>query len=190
MTEVNALSLVRFDTNDYSVPDRYAHRRVTMRAGIDAIRIECDGQSIAEHARDWGRHQTVFHWAHYLGVLERKPGALDFARPLRGLSLPECFRVLRGRLEAADPRRGTREFIRVLRLHEEFGPSELESAVEAALRLPTVTVADVRVLLERARESPAAPLSLEGRPQLKAIQVRRPDLSGYGELLGEREVQP
>jgi hypothetical protein len=100
--------------------------------------------------------------------------------------LPECFRVLRGRWEAADSRGGTREFIRVLRLHEEFGPSELE----AALRLSTITVADVRVLLERTREAPAPPLSLEGRPQWKAIQVGRPDLSGYGELLGEREVQP
>jgi hypothetical protein len=67
MTEVNALSLVRFDTNDDSVPDRYAHRRVALRAGIDAIRIECDGQLIAEHLRDWGRHQTVFHGVHYLG---------------------------------------------------------------------------------------------------------------------------
>jgi transposase len=190
LTEVNALSLVRFDTNDYSVPDRYAHRPVTIRAGIDAIRIECDGRLIAEHHRDWGRHQTVFHWTHYLGVLERKPGALDFARPLRGLSLPECFRVLRDRLEAVDPQRGTREFIRVLRLHEEYGPAELEAAVKAALRLPTITVADVRVLLERAQEAPATPLSLETRPHLRTIQVRRPDLSGYGELLGEREAQP
>jgi len=190
LTEVNALSLVRFDTNDYSVPDRYAHRRVTIRAGIDAIRIECDGQLIAEHHRDWGRHQTTFDWTHYLGVLERKPGALDFARPLRGLNLPECYRVLRGRLEAADPQQGTREFIRVLRLHEEFRPAELEAAVEAALRLPTITVADVRVLLERAQEAPTEPLSLETRPHLKAVQVRRPDLSGYGELLGEREARP
>lgn len=189
-TEVNSLSLVRFDTNDYSVPDRYAHQRVTLRAGIEAIRIECNGQVIAEHGRDWGRHQTVFHWIHYLGVLERKPGALDCARPLQGLCLPESFQVLRSRLEAADPRQGTREFIRVLRLHEEFGPAELTAAVQAALRLPTITVADVRVLLQRTREDPAPPLSLESRPQLKAIQVRRPELRGYSQLLGEREAQP
>jgi len=189
-TGVNSLSLVRFDTNDYSVPDRYAHQRVTLRAGIEAIRIECDGQVIAEHGRDWGRHQTVFHWVHYLGVLERKPGALDFARPLKGLSLPESFQVLRSRLETADPQKGTREFIRVLRLHEEFGQAELTAAVQAVLRLPTITAADVRVGLERAREAPATPLNLESRPQLKTIQVRRPDLREYGELLGEREAQP
>ena len=82
-TRLNSLSLVRFDSNDYSVPDRHAHQRVTLRAGIDRIRIECDGQLIAEHRRAWGRHQTIFPWVHYLGVLERKPGALDFARPPR-----------------------------------------------------------------------------------------------------------
>src|SRR5262249_14782076 len=48
-TRVNSLSLVRFDTNNYSVPVRYAHQRVTLRAGIETIRVECDGRVIAEH---------------------------------------------------------------------------------------------------------------------------------------------
>jgi hypothetical protein len=190
VTQANSLALVRFDTNNYSVPDRYAHQRVTLRAGIDTIRIECDGQMIAEHGRDWGRHQTVFNWVHYLGVLERKPGALDFARPLKGVSLPAGFQVLRSRLEEADPQKGTVEFIRVLRLHEEFGPEELVAAVQAALRLPRIKASDVRVLLERGREDPTIPLNLESRPQLKAIEVRRPDLKGYSELRGERGAQP
>ena len=189
-TGVNSLSLVRFDTNDYSVPVRHAHQRVTLRAGIETVRIECDGRVIAEHRREWGRHQTVFHWVHYLRLLERKPGALDYARPLKGLSLPDCFAVLRRRLEEADPAKGTVEFIRVLILHEDFSGEELAVAVQAALLLPTIKAADIRLLLERTREGPAMPMSLEGRPQLKAIQVRRPDLKEYGDLLGDREAQP
>jgi transposase len=189
-SRVNSLSLVRFDTNNYSVPVRHAHQRVTLRAGIEAIRIECDGRIIAEHRREWGRYQTVFHWAHYLRLLEHKPGALDYARPLKGLSLPDCFGVLRTRLERADPRQGTVEFIRVLLLHEDFSIEELAAAVQAALRLPTIGAADVRVLLERQREAPAIPLSLESRPQLKAIRVGQPDLREYGDLLGNREAKP
>jgi hypothetical protein len=145
---------------------------------------------IAEHGRHWGRHQTVFHGVHYLGLWEHKPGALDYARPLKGLSLPADFQVLRSRLEQVDPEQGTVEFIRVLRLHEECGRAELTAAVQAALRLPTIKACDVRVLLERARQDPALPLSLEGRPQLQVIELRRPDLRGYGELLGRREAQP
>jgi transposase len=189
-TRVNSLSLVRFDTNNYSVPVRHAHQRVTLRAGIELIRIECDGQVIAAHRRQWGRYQTVFYWVHYLRLLEHKPGALDYARPLKGVSLPDCFQVLRTRLEQADPDQGTVEFIRVLMLHEDFSSEELTVAVQAALLLPTIKAADIRVLVERGREDPTTPLSLESRPHLKAIRVGRPDLKGYGELLANGEAQP
>jgi transposase len=188
-TRANSLSLVRFETNDYSVPVRHAHQRVALRAGIETIRIECDGRLIAEHRREWGRHQAVFDWVHYLRLLESKPGALDFARPLKGLSLPDCFAALRARLEGADPQAGTLEFIRVLVLHEDFRREELTAAVEAALRLPAIKASDVRVLLERGRETPATPMDLEGRPHLKSIRVGRPDLKGYGDLLTGGEAQ-
>jgi hypothetical protein len=145
---------------------------------------------IAEHRREWGRHQTVFDRVHYLRLLERKPGALDYARPLKGVHLPDGFGVLRRRLEEADPRGGAVEFIRVLLLHEDFTSEELTAAVRAALPLPTIKAADIRVLLERGREGPATPLSLEGRPHLKAIRVGRPDLKGYGALLAGGEARP
>jgi transposase len=190
LSRVNSLSLVRFDTNNYSVPVRHAHQRATLRAGIETIRIECDGRAIAEHRRDWGRYQTVFHWAHYLPLLEHKPGALDYARPLKGLSLPDCFQVLRTRLEQADSQQGTVEFIRVLRLHEDFSIEELTTAVQAVLRLSTIQAADIRVLLERGREAPSPPLSLESRPHLQAVRVGQPNLSEYGALLRDREAQP
>lgn len=189
-SRVNSLSLVRFDTNSYSVPVRYAHQRVTLRAGIEMIRVECDGRVIAEHRRDWGRHRTVFDWVHYLRLLEHKPGALDYARPLKGMNLPDGFPLLRARLEEADPEDGTAEFIRVLLLHEDFSSEELTAAVRAALPLPTIKAADIRVLLERGREDPATPLNLESRPHLKEIRVGRPDLKGYGALLTGGEAQP
>jgi hypothetical protein len=121
--------------------------------------------------------------------LEHKPGALDFARPFRGANLPDCLASLRARLEQADPRGGTVEFIRVLMLHEDFRGEEVTAAVQAALALPTIKAADIHVLLERGREDPATPLSLESRPHLKAIGVGRPDLKGYAELLAGREAQ-
>jgi hypothetical protein len=104
--------------------------------------------------------------------------------------LPGGLAILRTHLEEADPQHGTVEFIRVLRLHEEFGREELAAAVQAALRLPRIKAADVRVLLERGREDATIPLDLESRPQLKAIRVRRPDLIGYSELRRERGAQP
>jgi len=187
---VNSLALTRFDTNDYSVPVWHARQRVMIRGGIDTVRIECDGQTVAEHRRDWRRHQTVFNWVHYLRLLERKPGALDYARPLKGVDWPDCFAALRTRLERADPRGGTVEFIRVLLLHEDFPGEQVTAAVRAALPLPTIKAADIRVLLERTREDRATPLDLESRPALKAIRVGRTDLKGYAELLAGGEARP
>ncbi len=132
----------------------------------------------------------MFNWVHYLRLLEHKPGALDFARPLKDPRLPDCFAALRTRLEQADQRAGTVEFIRVLMLHEDFGGEEVAAAVQAALALPTIKAADIRVLLERGREGPTTPLSLEDRPHLKVIQVGRPDLKAYAELLAGGEARP
>ena len=65
---------------------------------------------VAVHARCWDREQLIFDYRHYLALLERKPGALDYALPLADLKLPECFDLLRRRLEStADPSgKGTR----------------------------------------------------------------------------------
>ena len=53
VTEVAAdsLSLVRFDTNAYSVPTKYAHRPVTVIGTVDEVRIVFEDRLIARHQR-------------------------------------------------------------------------------------------------------------------------------------------
>src|SRR5690606_677405 len=89
--------------------------------------------------RIWEREQVCFEPLHYLALLEKKPGALDHARPLAGWHLPECFGILRRRLENERSGEGTREYIRVLRLLEKHSMVELRRAVEEALRIGAVT---------------------------------------------------
>src|SRR5512144_1690375 len=102
----DSLSLVRFDGNDYSVPTEFAHRRVTAVGTIDAVRIVVGDRVVAVHRRSWGREGVFYDPVHYLALLERKPGALDFAAPLAGWELPVGFGVLRRRLEAEFRRAG------------------------------------------------------------------------------------
>ncbi|GAF78784.1 unnamed protein product, partial [marine sediment metagenome] len=128
-------SLVRFETNSYSVPVKYAHRQLTVVATIDEVRLIWEDQLVARHPRCWGKEQFVFEPIHYLALLERKPGGLDYARPLENWQLPECFALLRRRLEAEHGGPGTRLFIRVLRLLELFSLKQLTDAVEYALDL-------------------------------------------------------
>ena len=179
---VDSLSLVSFDANQYSVPTEFAHHRATVVASVDTIRIVGGGRVAATHRRRWGREGVYYEPVHYLALLERKPGALDFAAPLAGWELPVCFGVLRRRLEAEFGGPGTRQFIKVLRLLEWASPAELTRAVEQALELGAADADAVRLILEHRRERPAGLFCLDGRPHLKLVCVPTPDLGAYSSL--------
>ena len=180
----DSLSLVRFDTNSYSVPTAYAHRGLTVVATVDEVRIIHEDRLVAQHPRCWGREQFRFDPVHYLALLERKPGGFDFARPLEHWALPECFGVLRRRLEAADPSgHGTRTFIRVLRLLETVSLPRLTDAVDYALDIGILDPESIRVILEYRADRPVDLFSLDGRPHLSAVRVATTDVSAYQALL-------
>lgn len=179
----NSLSLVRFDSNSYSVPTQYAYRQITIVATVDEVRLSFEDQVIARHKRYWGREQSFFDPVHYLGLLERKPGGFDHARPLEQWELPVCFGILRRRMEADLEHRGTREFIKVLRLLERHSLNDLKQAVEYALEIGADSADAIRLILEYQQEAPVALFSLEGRPHLKLVQVAQTDVSAYQSLL-------
>ena len=178
----DSLSLVRFDTNDYSVPTAYAHHKLTAIGTVDTLRVVAGDRVVAEHRRRWDREQVTYDPIHYLALLERKPGALDFAAPLEGWELPVCFGVLRRRLEAEFAGPGTRQFIKVLRLLEGSSLREPTRAVERALELGLADADAVRLILEHRGEEPVGLFSLDGRPHLKRVGVPSPDLSTYASL--------
>jgi len=178
-------SLVRFDTNDYSVPVQYAHRKLIVVATVEEVRLVYDDRLVARHRRCWGREQSLFEPVHYLALLERKPGGFDYARPLEGWQLPECFALVRRRLEAADQRYGTRSFIRVLRLLERFSLPQLTEAVEYALDIDVIDADSIRTIVEHRAEQPVGLFSLEGRPHLAHVQVETTDVTAYAALLTE-----
>ena len=179
---VDSLSLVGFDANQYSVPTGFAHRRVTVVGTVDAVRVVAGDRVVATHRRCRGREQVAYDPVHYLAVLERKPGALDFAAPPQGWELPVCFGVLRRRLEAEFAGAGTRQSIKALRLLEWADPGELTRAVERALELGVADATAVRLILERGRERPAGLFRLDGRPHLRPVDVPMPDLAAYAGL--------
>ena len=115
-TRVNSLSLVRYRTNDYSVPVAYGHREVWIRGYVHEVVIGCGGGIIARHPRSYEREDMVFDPIHYLPLLEQKTGALDQAAPLAGWELPDAFPTLRRLLEARMGKAGKREYVQVLRL--------------------------------------------------------------------------
>lgn len=182
-TTSTSLSLVRFDNNDYSVPVAYAHHPVVVKGFCDEVRVSSQGHEIARHRRIWEKEQVSFDPIHYLALLERKPGSLDYARPLEQWSLPECFGVLRRRLENERQGEGTREYIRVLRLLEKHSMSKLRGAIEEALAVGALTRDAIAQFLFPRDDWRTVPFTLDHHPHLRHVQVAMPDLSVYQELL-------
>ncbi len=77
----------------------------------------------------------------------------------------------------------------MLRLLETYDLTAVTAAVERALALAVGDADAVRLLVEQARERPAAGFDLTGRPQLSAVHVPPPDLAAYGALTSAKGVK-
>jgi hypothetical protein len=141
---------------------------------------------VARHWRIWEKQQISFDPLHYLALLERKPGALDHARPLEGWVLPECFATLRRRLELElEGGAGTREYIGVLRLLERHALPDLTRAVEKGLEVRAHRRDAIAQFLRPREDWRVTTFSLDGRDHLRGVKVAGPDLAAYRGLLGE-----
>ena len=180
------LSLVRYRTNDYSVPVAYGHRDVLVRGYVDQVVISCGSEVIARHHRAYQRDDFVYDPVHYLPLLEQKTGALDQAAPLQGWDLPNEFATLRRRLESRMGRRGKREFVQVLRLLESFKLEEVHTAVKDALRLGALSFDAVKHLVLCRLEGRPPRLDLELYPYLPRVQVNTTSAGDYMTLLSGR----
>ena len=182
---VSSLSLVRYRSNDYSVPTEYGHRQVWVKGYVHEVVIACGSEVIARHPRSYEREAVVFDPLHYLALLEQKTRALDQAAPLAGWQLPDCFRQLRRLLEARLKKHGSREYVQVLRLLETFNIVEVTLAIEDALRLGTISFDAVRHLLLCRIERRPPRLDMENYPHLPLAQVRTTQAADYMTLLAE-----
>ena len=183
---VSSLSLVRYRTNDYSVPVAYGHRDVLVSGYVDQVVISCGAEVIARHKRSYKRDDFVFDPIHYLRLLEQKTAALDQAAPLRGWDLPEEFSTLRRLLESRMGRRGKREYVQVLRLLETFSQQEVAAAVKDALRLGAISFDAVKHLVLCRLEGRPPRLDLELYPYLPRVRVSTTCAGDYMSLLTGR----
>ena len=185
-SRVSSLSLVRYRTNDYSVPVAYGHREVLVRGYVAEVVISCGAEVIARHPRSYEKDDFVYDPIHYLPLLEQKTAALDQAAPLQGWELPEEYRTLRRLLEARMGKRGKREFVQVLRLLEHFSHQEVHHAMQDALRLGAISFDAVKHLLLCHLEGRPPRLDLDLYPYLPRISVKTTRATDYMTLLSGR----
>ena len=142
---------------------------------------------MAEHKRSWGKEGVFFNYLHYLPLLERKPGSLDHARPLADLNLPDCFDTLRRRLVAKEEKQGdgSREFIRVLRLLEDYPMVKVREAVEKGLIKGAYSRDGIAQFLIPRFSWGQGTFILAKREHLRLVKVATPEIKAYRSLLHE-----
>jgi len=161
----------------------YAYQNVVVKGDTDHVKICRFQDVIAVHRRCWGREQQIFDPLHYLPLLERKPHALAFARPLAGWTLPGCFEVLQHRMEW-ELDQGRREYVQVLRLLERYSLAQLTSAVQKALQHRIHTKDGIEQFLAGSRPWRQTTFPLGGGKHLRLVQIAKANVRQYGTLLG------
>ena len=179
---VHSTGRVRFQTNDYSVPIRYAYQRLTLKADPFRVRVYAGADVVADHARSYEKHQVVEDWRHYVPLLLEKSFAIPWASALRRGDLPGSFEAARLDL-VARREDGNREFARLLELCVIHSVEVVEEALHLARKQGGWSVDSVRQVLNRALAQPTAlPLDPIQYPDYQATHTS-PDLSAYDRLL-------
>jgi transposase len=179
---VSSMALVRYRTNDYSVPTAYGFRDVVVKGFVNEVVILCAGEEIARHPRCYAEGVFVSNPLHYLALIEIKPGALDQAAALQGWDLPEIFQHLRHLLEARMGNRGKREFIQVLRLLEAMPLDVVTFAITQAIHLGAIGFDAVKLIALARIERRPARLDLAAYPHLPKMDVKTTCAADYAVL--------
>jgi transposase len=176
---VSKTCLVRFDTNKYSVCSRAVGRPVEIQAYADRIVIRQDGAVVGEHARSFGRGETVYDPWHYVPVLARKPGALRNGAPFRHWPLPAGLEGVRRRLEGSDD--GDRQMVAILSAVLTEGLGSVDAACVEALE-QGVHSADVVLNILARRRDPAPAVSIMAPEALRLRHAPVADCARYDSL--------
>jgi transposase len=173
----------------YSVPVQYATQHATVRALIDRIEVLCDNKIVATHERvlpgEWS-----LQMAHYIALLETKPGLLDSGKPFVKQAWTRNQELFRNELEHRYQGDGTRRFIDILLLAKHHDWRDVSRAIDACCQCQAFSEAAVLMELGRFQETTTAPLDLTYRPELVLPECQGlRSVSYYQSLITQVETQ-
>ena len=171
---------ITVDTNRYSVPCTYAHRRLTVKVFPDRVCIYLDTELIAHHARSYARHEDIEDQEHAKGLILRRSRAREQRLMLHFLALSPDAQAYYDGLE--QKRFNARHHLRkILALAEIYPAESMARAISDGLTFQAFSAEYIANILEaRARTLPEpSPLQLTRRHDLLDLDIPPPDLSVY-----------
>lgn len=146
----NKMSIVHFENNSYSVPEEHSSRNLFLKAYVDRVEISDARKVIIAHKRLLGKGEESLCVAHYLEGLGRKPGAIEYAKPIKRSEFAPVYARFLERLKSEQPDAAARRsFIKVLELTAAYPESVVAEAMEMALLYGTCDPDAVKNLLDQ-----------------------------------------
>ncbi len=173
---------VTVDTNQYSVPADFAHRRLLIKTYPDRVCIYFDTQLIASHERCTGKHQDVENPEHVKAVLEQRHRAREQRLVMRFLALSghSGAYLLGLKQKHLNYRHHLRK---ILALSDIYPVDQMDLALQDGLAFGAFSADYLANILEmRTRKLPeAGPLHMVRHQDLLELEISPPDLTLYGE---------
>ena len=185
---ISPYQTAQVDSNRYSVPTAYVGRRLWAHIGCDRVSFYADQKKVAEHDRAFGHSDWRIDPLHYLELIRRKVASFESARPIRQWrpQWPAHYETALERLrDRHGYSRGTREFIGILQLHQDWDLDRVSSAIQEALDAHCIELDAVRHILMR-EDTPTrshAPLESGLMPGITDLTIAGADLDQYDRLL-------
>jgi transposase len=187
---LNGYSQVEVETNRYSVPTDRAVAKMRVKLYPFEVKIyrPDEKEAVASHPRCYDHRQDILDPLHYLPLLEQRPGALNHAKPIRQwrTSWPAVYERLLSELQRRQPEgEGVRQFIRILRLHQQHPAELIEQAVTLALEYHCIHADGVELCLRQLLHPEPASVSMDlsHLPKLQTVGQQPVRLSHYDQLL-------
>lgn len=179
---VDKYATVMVDKNRYSVPWRYAGRKLKTLVHVDRVEIYADGKRLAVHERLFANNKWSLAPEHYLELIQQRPLSFAGARVIRQWRdhWPQSLhKLLANFCRMQGETKGIKDFIEVLMLYSRYKADEVETAVELALEKNLNGSEGVRHLLIYANEQ-----ATTNAPLANWSSLPSPDVSVYGVLGG------
>ena len=175
---VSTTALIHFQRNRYSVPAEHVNRVVSLRIYPAELVVVVDGEEIARLTRSFERYQTRYDFRHYIGIVQRKPGALRNGAPFA--DMPEPLVLLQRHLLRHPG--GDKVMVQVLAAIPVHGLDVVIEAVCQALEAGRPSGEHVLNVLSRLKSPPQPdPGVMESCPALRDEPVA--NVARYDELM-------
>jgi len=169
---------VRFDKNRYSIPPDHREKTLTLVASDTHVRVLVGVDCVAEHARCWGRKQTIEVPGHRQAILDAKPAARDgHGRRRLEAAAPRITVLLEHWLD--DGRNLGSMVARTLKLLEFYGESVLRRAVDELLDKGSHDLGALAVLCDQQHRPKKQRRPVELGPHVVDHDVPTHDLGDY-----------